>query len=182
MLRSPQFEWSSSGELSLQIEARTVYGKRKIWTDTKTGKIEEKLTSILDGFETIAESVKALRLQDEQYTRERLAAETIRLERAKHDEIHGRLRIRLVKNTKRWEQSQRLRAFIQATCDANADTSEQGQQQTAVWAAWATSQANQLDPLYTATTSSVTSLTVEIESSFNSYGISRAEKDPWSDL
>ena len=182
MLRAPQFEWSSSGELSLQIEARAVYGKRKNWADTKTGKIEEKLASILDGFERIADSVKALRLQNEQYTRERLAAEAIRLERAKHEEIHDRLRNRLVKNTKRWEQSQRLRAFIQATCDANADTSEQAQQQTAAWAAWATSQVNQLDPLHTATASSVTSLTVEIESTFNGYGISRAEKDPWSNL
>jgi len=64
LLRAPQFEWSSTGELSLQIDARTEYGKRKNWTDTKTGKIEEKLTSIFDGFEAIAESVKALRLKN----------------------------------------------------------------------------------------------------------------------
>ena len=179
MLRSPQLEWSSTGELSLQIDARAEYGNRKNWTDTKTGKIEEKLTSILDGFGSIAESVKALRLKNEEDRRERIAEEALRLERAKREEIHRRLRHRLVKNTKRWEQSQRLKSFIQATCDANANTSEHTQQQTALWAAWATSQANLLDPLHP-DTSSVTSLAVTIESWFNGY-VMRAEKDWWSE-
>lgn len=179
LLRAPQFEWSSTGELSLQIDACTEYGKRKNWTDTKTGKIEEKLTSILDGFEAIAESVKSLRLKNEEARRERMAEEVVRLERAKREESHRRLRHKLVENTKRWEQAQRLRAFIQATCDASATTSEHSQQQTALWAAWATSQANLLDPLHPST-SSVTSLTVDIESWFNGYGMTRAEKDWWS--
>jgi hypothetical protein len=180
MLRSPQFEWSSTGELRLQIDARAEYGKRKNWTDTKTGKIEGKFTSILDGFGTIAESVKTLRMKNEEARRERVAEEAVRLERVKREETHRRLRHRLVENTKRWEQSQRLRAFIQATCDSNADTSEQAGQQTALWAAWATSQANRLDPLHP-NTSSVTSLTVEIEGWFNGYGMTRIEKDWWSE-
>ena len=180
MLRSPQFEWSSTGELSLQIVAPAEYGKRKNWTDTKTGKIEKKLASILDGFVAIAESVNVRRLRNEEDRRERVAEAEIRLERSKREETHRRLRHRLVKYTKRWEQSQRLRAFIQATCNANADTSEQTQQQTALWAAWATSQANLLDPLHP-NTSSVTSLTIEIESWFNGYGMTRTEKDWWSE-
>lgn len=180
LLRSPQFEWSSTGELSLQIDARTDYGKRKNWTDTKTGKIEEKLASILDGFEVIAESVKALRLKNEEARRERITEEAIRLERAKREETHRRLRHKLVENTKRWEQAQRLRAFIQATCNASATTSERSQQQTALWAAWASAQANQLDPLHPDTLS-VTSLTVAIESWFNGYGMMRVEKDWWSE-
>ncbi|MNF86718.1 hypothetical protein D3C84_691640 [compost metagenome] len=180
LLRAPQFEWSSTGELSLQIDARTDYGKRKNWSDTKTGKIEEKLTSILDGFGAIAESVKALRLKNEEDRRERMAQEAVRLERVKSEETHRRLRHKLVKNTKRWEQAQRLRAFIQATCNVSATTSEHSQQQTALWAAWATSQANLLDPLHP-NTSSVTSLTVDIESWFNGYGMTRAEKDWWSE-
>lgn len=180
LLRSPQFEWSSTGELSLQIEARAEYGKRKNWTDTKTGKIEKKLTSILDGFGTIAESVKALRLKNEEAHRERIAEEAVRLERAKREETHRRLRHRLVENTKRWELAQRLRVFIQATCDAGGDISDHTQQQTALWAAWATAQANLLDPLHPVT-SSVTSLTVSIESWFNGYGMMRAEKDWWSE-
>ena len=179
LLRSPQFEWSSTGELSLQIDARTDYGKRKNWTDTKTGKIEEKLTSILDGFAAIAESVKVLRLKNEEAERVYRAEQAVRLERAKREETHRRLRHKLVENTKRWEQAQRLRAFIQATCNANADTSEHTQQQTALWAAWASAQANQLDPLHP-DTSSVTSLAVAIESWFDGYGTMRTEKDWWS--
>jgi hypothetical protein len=179
LLRSPQFEWSSTGELSLQIDARTDYGKRKNWTDTKTGKIEEKLASILDSFEAIAESVKALRLKNEVARRERIAEEAVRLERAKRGETHRRLRHKFVDNTKRWEQAQRLRAFIQATCDSSATTSEYSQQQTALWVAWASDQANQLDPLHP-DASSVTSLSVEIESWFNGYGMC-AKKDWWSE-
>jgi len=118
-------------------------------------------------------------MKNEEDRRERIAEEALRLERAKREEIHRRLRHRLVKNTKRWEQSQRLRSFIQATCDANANTSEQTQQQTALWAVWATSQANLLDPLHP-DTSSVTSLAVTIESWFNGY-VMRAEKDWWSE-
>jgi hypothetical protein len=180
MLRSPQFEWFSTGELSLQIDARAEYGKRKNWTDTKTGKIEEKLTSILDGFGSIAESVKALRLKNEEDRRERMAQEAVRLERAEREETHRRLRHRLVKNTKRWEQAQRLREFIQATCNASAATSEHNKQQTALWAAWASAQANWLDPLHP-DNSSVTSLAVTIESWFDGYGMTRTEKDWWSE-
>ncbi|WP_277587791.1 hypothetical protein [Pseudomonas chlororaphis] len=180
LLRAPQFEWSSTGELSLQIDARTEYGKRKNWTDTKTGKIEEKLASIFDGFEAIAESMKVLRLKNEEARRERIAEEAVRLERAKREETHRRLRHKLVENTKRWEQAQRLRAFIQATCNASATTSEHSQQQTALWAAWASAHANQLDPLHP-DTSSVTSLAVNIESWFNGYGMMRTEKDWWSE-
>lgn len=180
LLRSPQFEWSSTGELSLQIDARTDYGKQKNWTDTKTGKIEEKLTSILDGFAAIAESVKALRLKNEEAERVYKAEQAVRLERAKHEESHRRLRHKLVENTKHWEQAQRLRAFIQATCNANAGTSEHTQQQTALWAAWASAQANRLDPLHP-DTSSVTSLAVTIESWFDGYGMMRTEKDWWSE-
>jgi hypothetical protein len=180
LLRAPQFEWFSTGELSLQIDARTEYGKRKNWTDTKTGKIEEKLTSIFDGFGAIAESMKVLRLKNEEARRERIAEEAVRLERAKREETHRRLRHKLVENTKRWEQAQRLRAFIQATCNTSATTSEHSQQQTALWAAWASAQANQLDPLHP-DTSSVTSLAVNIESWFNGYGMMRTEKDWWSE-
>ena len=155
-----------------------ITASEKNWTDTKTGKIEDKLASILDGFEAIAESVKALRLKNEEARRGRIAEEAVRLERAKREETHRRRRHKLVENTKRWEQAQRLRAFIQATCNASATTSELTQQQTALWAAWASAQANQLDPLHP-DTSSVTSLAVTIESWFDGYGMTCAEKDWW---
>ena len=124
--------------------------------------------------------MKVLRLKNEEARRERIAEEAVRLERAKREETHRRLRHKLVENTKRWEQAQRLRAFIQATCNACATTSEHSQQQTALWAAWASAQASQLDPLLP-DTSSVTSLAVNIESWFNGYGMMRTEKDWWSE-
>lgn len=109
-----------------------------------------------------------LRLKNEEAHRERIAEEAVRLERAKREETHRRLRHRLVENTKRWELAQRLRAFIQATCNAGGDISDHTRQQTALWVTWTTAQANMLDPLYP-DTSSVTSLTASIESWFNGY-------------
>lgn len=110
--------------------------------------------------------MKALRLKNEEARREQIAEEAVRLERAKREETHRRLRHKLVENTKRWKQAQRLRSFIQATCNASAATSERRQQQTALWAAWASAKGNQLEPLHL-DTSSVTSLAVNIESWFN---------------
>lgn len=177
-LRSPQFEWSSTGELSLQIAAHTEYGLQKKWADTKTGQIEEKLTRFLHRLAVIAESVKALRLKNEEDDRLYKAKQAAQLERTKCEETRRRLRHTLSVNTTRWEQAQRLKAFIQATCNAAAGHPEHTQQQTALWAAWATAQANLLDPL--SDPISATSLTVEIESWFSAYGI-RAGKDWWSE-
>lgn len=69
-LRSPQFEWASTGELTLQIEARMDYGERKNWKDTKTAPLEKKLSSILAGLSSASVSIKVLREKEEARNRE----------------------------------------------------------------------------------------------------------------
>jgi hypothetical protein len=86
----------------------------------------------------------------------------------------------LVKNSKSWQRAQELRAFIQATCEAQASSPQHVQEQTALWVSWASAQADMLDPLR-ANSTSVTSLTVTIDSWFTGYSMIRAEEDWWSE-
>lgn len=177
---APQYEWLPTGELSLQVEADTEYGTRKNWADTKTKKLEARLADVVDGLALIAISIKAMRAKRVEESRQSLIREARRLERAMHEESQRRLRHMLVKNSKSWQRAQELRAFIQATCEANRKSPEHVQEQTALWASWAAAQADMLDPLR-ANSTSVTSLTVTIDSWFTGYSMIRAEKDWWSE-
>lgn len=116
-LRSPQLEWTSTGELTFQIEARMDYGERKNWKDTKTAPLEKKLSSILAGLSSASVSIKVLREKEEVRNREWAEDERRRLERARAIETQRRLRLNVVKHTERWEQAERLRAFIKAVED-----------------------------------------------------------------
>jgi hypothetical protein len=177
---APQYEWVPTGELSLQLEADTQYGTRKNWADTKTKRLEARLTDVVDGLALIAISIKAMRARREEESRQSLIREARRLERARHEESQRRLRHILVKNSRSWQRAQELRAFIQATCEANANSPQHVQEQTALWVSWASAQADTLDPLR-ANSTSVTSLTVTIDSWFTGDSIIGAEKDWWSE-
>jgi hypothetical protein len=177
---APQYEWVPTGELSLRLEADTEYGTRKNWADTKTKKLEARLADVVDGLASIAISIKAMRARREEESRQNRISEARRLERAIHEESQRRLRHMLVKNSKNWQRAQELRAFIQATCEAHANSPQHVQEQTALWASWASAQANMLDPLR-ANDTAVTSLTVAIDSWFTGYSMFHAEKDWWSE-
>lgn len=178
--RAPQFEWMPTGDLSLQVEADTLSGTRKNWADTKTKTLEERLGSIVEGLPIIAESIKAARIRREEQQRARRIEEELRLQRVRDDESQRRLRLELVSNLERWQRSVQLRAFIEATCKANAVSPAHVQEQTALWAAWATAQADQLDPIQ-ADTGSVINLTATVEDWFTGHSIMRGEKDWWAE-
>lgn len=177
---APQYEWVPTGELSLQLEADTEYGMRKNWADTKTKRLEDRLADVVDGLALITISIKAMRARREEESRQSLIREARRLERARYEESQRRLRHMLVKNSKSWQRAQELRAFIQATCEAHANSPQHVQEQTALWVSWASAQADMLDPLR-ANSTSVTSLTVTIDSWFTGYSMIRADKDWWSE-
>jgi hypothetical protein len=132
--RATQFEWISTGELSLQVEADTLPGTRKNWADTKTKMLEERLGSMVEGLAIITESVKTARIRREEQQRARRIEEELRLQRVRHDESQRRLRRDLVGNVERWQRSVQLRAFIEATCRANAVSPAHVREQTALWA------------------------------------------------
>lgn len=103
-LRSPQFEWTSTGELTFQIETRMDYGERKNWKDTKTAPLKKKLSSILAGLSSASVSIKVLREKEEVRNCEWAEDERRRLERARAIETQCCLRLSVVKHTERWER------------------------------------------------------------------------------
>lgn len=181
--RATEYEWIPTGELSFQVEAETRYGTRKKWADTKTKTLEERLGAIVDGLGIIAESVRAERIKRGEQQKARQLEEELRLEHARYEESQRRLRQALVTRSERWQQAIQLRAFINATCEANANSPTHVQEQTALWATWASAQADKLDPLLR-DKAAVTTMTVSIEqwfTGYSGYSVARGEKDWWSD-
>ncbi|WP_244160293.1 hypothetical protein [Pseudomonas graminis] len=179
-LRAPSFEWIPTGQLSLQVEADTLHGTRKNWADTKAKRLEKRLGSIVEGFALIAESITAARIRREEQQNARRIEEEVRLQRVRHDESQRRLRRDLVSNMEYWQRSLQLRAFIEATCKANAGSPAHVQQQTALWAAWATAQADKLDPIQ-ANIGSVVNLTTKVEDWFTGHSTIRGVNDWWDE-
>lgn len=179
-LRSPQFEWTSTGELTFQIEARMDYGERKNWKDTKTAPLEKKLSSILAGLSSASVSIKVLREKEEARNREWAEDERRRLERAHATETQRRLRLSVVKHTERWERAVRLRAFIKAVEDRLKIAPIADQEMANPWIDWARKQADLLDPLQ-GNLAFITTLDVELEGWFSGSHYGQAEKGWWSE-
>ncbi|WP_257225616.1 hypothetical protein [Pseudomonas sp. ICMP22404] len=177
-LRSPQFEWTSTGELTFQIEVRMDYGERKNWKDTKTARLEKKLSSILAGLSSASVSIKALREKEEAREREWAEDERRRLERARNSETQRRLRSNLVKHTERWERAERLRAFIKGVENRLKSTPLVDQEMAQVWIDWARKQADLLDPLQE-NLALITTLDVQLESWFSGSHYGQVEKGWW---
>jgi hypothetical protein len=179
-LRSSQFEWTSTGELTFQIEARMDYGERKNWKDTKTAPLEKKLSSILAGLSSASVSIKVLREKEEARDREWAEDERRRLERARNTETQRRLRLSLVKHTERWERAERLRTFIKAVEDQLKIAPLADPELAQPWIDWARKQADLLDPLQE-NLALITNLDVQIESWFSGSHYGQVEKDWWSE-
>jgi len=142
----PRYSWHPTGELSLHIIASTELRERKNWSDTKTGRLEEKLGQIIDTLPRIAASVKAYREKWE--AQERKWAEQAR-ESEEREELARRakrLRLNLVANALDWERAERLQTFIGAVIET-APKDEQSQQALGLWVMWAQHQVASLNPL-----------------------------------
>jgi hypothetical protein len=150
----------------------------RIWADTKTKTLEDRLVSVIEGLTLIAGSIKAARVRREEQQRARRIEEELRLEQVRHDESQRRLRQELISNTERWLRSVQLRAFIEATCKANFGSPAHVQEQTALWAKWAMAQADQLDPIQ-ANIGSVINLTATVENWLTGHSMMRGEKEWW---
>lgn len=177
-LRSPQFEWTSTGELTFQIEARMDYGERKNWKDTKTASLEKKLSSILAGLSSASVSISALREKEEAREREWAEDERRRLERARNSETQRRLRRNLVKHTELWERAERLRAFIKGVENRLKFSPLVEQEMAQTWVDWAHKQADLLDPMQ-GNLALITTLDVQLESWFSGSHYGQVEKSWW---
>jgi rubrerythrin len=139
----PSFDYLPTGELSLGIVGN--YNIEKVCQDTKKGKIEEKLNAFIISLIKRALQMKADRAGRQREEEERRERERQRWER----EIQMRKEQEqidfLLKQCASWHESQKLRAFINATRDKFSTTDPESE--LAQWLIWASLQADRLDPL-----------------------------------
>ena len=141
----PTFDYSATGELTLSISDVHSYNNEKVCLDNKKGKIEEKLNAFI-----ISLIKRALQMKDERARRQQ--EEKIRRERERH-QWEREIQIRkdrervdiLMKQCNAWNESQNLRAFINAVREKYSPIDPEGE--LAKWLIWAGLQADHLDPL-----------------------------------
>jgi uncharacterized protein YutD len=144
-----RYDYHPTGKMSLNISVNGAYGTRKIWSDSKTGRLEEKVGDFLNGAILIAHVLKMERqkweekqqkLKEEQRQREenekKLAEEKARLQEL---ELQAEL----------WAKSEKIRRFALAveTAVACGNLPEEQKKGIVSWMAWARKQADQMDPI-----------------------------------
>jgi hypothetical protein len=117
------------------------------WSDTKTTKLEEKLSNIAPTFEVVAEALKIRRHRLEEDKRQRQFEEERRKDRRRKAEGQRILRARLVEAMVGWEHSERLRRFCDAAEQALQSQGHANDASMQQWLSWARERAAELDPL-----------------------------------
>jgi len=135
-------EYEPTGELSLRIEQSSKYQ----WNDGKVTKIEDKLSSILAYFEIRAKKEIAEKIKNDIWSKEYDLKKKIEndLREKRSDELHQFKS--LINTSKRWEDSIRMRNYIQATIKSSANDLEKSEK-IASWAKWAMNKVDWYDPL-----------------------------------
>jgi len=144
-----KYDYHPTGILSLRINESWAYGKRKTWSDSRKGRLEERVGEFISGAVFIARVLKVERQKREE-TERRREAERLRREeeercRAKEK---GRLEV-LEQQAAAWSRSERIRAFVGAVESgiASIEMSEDQRNRANDWMAWARNHADQIDPV-----------------------------------
>jgi hypothetical protein len=145
----PRFEWVGTGEFTFQVDEHTPTPVRKVWKDTASSPLEDRLADLLETLPKIAHAVQA---KEEQWRRDREEFERRAREaqlRADEIETQRQLRNRLASKVRAWERAQRIRAFCVALAASPLGDSDDARE----WSQWAQAQADSLDPFCNEVTS-----------------------------
>jgi hypothetical protein len=166
--RSREFEWVSTGELSISIDEHFAGTARTTWRDTSSVPLEDKLANLVAHLPVTASVIKAWSDQLAEISRQSERAEKARVRNARLAEEQRLLRATLVGAMEAWERAERLRRFCQAV-EASPRGVHENQQ---AWLAWAREQADLLDPLLSGRPGDLFALTARVDEWFtgNQYG------------
>jgi len=144
-----KYDYHPTGELSLRIGESGAYGCRKKWSDSKTGRLEEKIGEFIDGAILVVHVLKIERQKREEDNRK---WEEERRQREENEKRLAEEKARfqeLEQQAVLWAKSEQLRGFVQAveTAVTCRDMTEEQRKKFATWIAWARKQANQMDPI-----------------------------------
>ena len=111
--RSPVYKHTPTGRLVLRASTCAGYGARRRWADGKNRSVEDHLPAFIAALHRFAEELKVRRREQEERRRrqeewERGRAEKRRLTREEEERLKG-----LLADVDAWNQSQRVRAYIQ---------------------------------------------------------------------
>jgi hypothetical protein len=141
----PEYDRAPSGRLQLAITNASYLGVRQKWADGKRQRIEDVLQRFLEGIEAAAEGRKNRRLEREEQER-RWAEERRKREERERLETIERVRGAILKQqAKAYEESQRLRIYIEAVRKRVAGGSP-NEAEVREWIAWAEDYVKRLDP------------------------------------
>lgn len=144
-----KYDYQPTGELSLKIEEYAGYGSRKKWSDSKTGRLEEKVGEFIGGTVLVAHLLKIEREKREEGKRKWEEERKLREEDEKRRrEEEARLQ-KLEQHAALWVKSEQLRAFVQTVEKVVADMNmpESKRKGYEGWIAWARKHADQIDPI-----------------------------------
>jgi hypothetical protein len=146
--RDTQYQYLSTGMLSLQILTSAEHGMTRTWSDLKKCRLEKRLGLFVAALETTSLAIKRNRREEE---RERRWADEARIRRENRRLVEAeeeRLKY-LGKQVDEWQQSQGIREYIEAV--KLVAVSRAGQMVDEIelegWIEWAEAQADRLDPL-----------------------------------
>jgi hypothetical protein len=116
-----RYDYHLTGELSLKIENTGAYGCRKKWSDSKTGKLENKVGAFIAGAILVSYTMKIERKKSEENHR-RWEEERIKREEDEKKKAEESARIQeLKKQAACWANSEQIRGFVLAIEKAIAE-------------------------------------------------------------
>jgi hypothetical protein len=144
-----KYDYCPTGELSMKIVENGAYGSRKKWSDSKSGRLEEKVGKFIGGAIMVAHMLKIERKAREEADRRR---EEVRKKweedekRRRDEEAHLQ---KLEQQAALWAKSEQLRTFVQAVESTieGKEISEDMKRRVEAWIAWARNHADQIDPI-----------------------------------
>lgn len=139
-------EFVPNGKLLLRID-HYLRGCRTKWTEGEIGKIEDKITSFINGLWAAAACLKKDRLEREE-EKHRWEEQRKENERKQQELEEEKRRFQILdQQVSSWQKSRNLRAFIRAVIKKKGVPTPDSE--LAKWVEWANAYAERLDPLRT---------------------------------
>lgn len=175
----PSYEWVGTDELTFEIDTPANGSPQRRWADTRTRRLESRISDIVHGLPIVAQGVKLLEAEWERRRLEREEEERRRIENARRAEVERRRRLRLQALVLRASQAEQIRQLCERLESARSGAGEVLPVPATEWVEWARRQADLLDPI-SAGNDQLFSLAVDLPEWFTGHGYTQVPPTWWS--
>ena len=147
LYRYPQYDYTPTGRIKINISAPYTLRCRTTWSDTKRKRLEDSLNSFMISLIKASREIKEIR--EERERREREWAERRRQEELarKRAEFQRKRQEDLARSVERWHEAEQMRQYLEAVFQRAQQDGIQDDPDFVDWYRWATAQASTRDPL-----------------------------------